>query len=132
MKLRRDGYNNRRKRHNVTQRQWYRWATSVRYRVKPADGPTGQNFVFDQDLDFFSPVFHAGSLFQQFLVDGFAAIEETELRWIRKNQKSLRADLYSGLVDSINARDADPVKLGKRVVLPSFYTSSPRAMGQLY
>ncbi len=40
-------------------------------------------------------------LFQQFLVDLWAAGDELKLTWLRNNQRQLRADLYQGVVDWI-------------------------------
>jgi hypothetical protein len=48
----------------------------------------------------------AGRLLQQWCVDQYAKIELDRLNFIRANQKTIRADLYSGLRDSIAANDA--------------------------
>jgi hypothetical protein len=44
----------------------------------------------------FSALHRAGRLFQQYVVDAFAACEATRLEWIRTHQENIRADLYSG------------------------------------
>ena len=62
----------------------------------------------------------------------FAACEETKLEWIREHQKDIRADLYNGLADAMDAEDTDASKLGRRIVLPSSYISGDRFMQQLY
>ncbi|SCZ88986.1 BZ3500_MvSof-1268-A1-R1_Chr1-1g00874 [Microbotryum saponariae] len=53
------------------------------------------------------------------------------LFWMRTNQKKLRAEEYSSLQASL-AEGLDPAQIGKRVILPSSHTGSPRQMVQLY
>nr|XP_028952599.1 uncharacterized protein LOC103405083 [Malus domestica] len=69
-----------------------------------------------------------GRLFQQFLVDAYATLEEDRLDYIRKNQKSLRSEVYKGIYDAVSKGDHDADNIGKRVILPSSYTGSPRYM----
>ncbi|GMF56315.1 unnamed protein product [Phytophthora fragariaefolia] len=42
-----------------------------------------------------------GRLFQQWLVDQRAKCEQEQLRWVAKNQKKLRAELYHGISDAL-------------------------------
>ena len=42
-------------------------------------------------------LFHGGQLFQQYICDAWASVEQSNLTWIIYNQKEIRADLYSGL-----------------------------------
>lgn len=44
-----------------------------------------------------SHLFSAGKLFQEYICESFAIIEQQRLRYLQFNQKKLRADLYSGL-----------------------------------
>jgi hypothetical protein len=67
-------------------------------------------------------------LFQQFLVDVYCKIETERLGWIRREQKTLRADDYISLRDNLMASDGDPRNIGQRVVLPATYTGGPRWM----
>uniref|UniRef100_UPI0035901195 uncharacterized protein n=1 Tax=Myxine glutinosa TaxID=7769 RepID=UPI0035901195 len=69
-----------------------------------------------------------GRLFQQFLVDMYCKIETERLGWIRREQKTLRADDYVSLRDSLFAGDGDPHNVGQSVVLPATYTGGPRWM----
>ncbi|XP_016649779.1 PREDICTED: uncharacterized protein LOC103332554 [Prunus mume] len=69
-----------------------------------------------------------GRLFQQFLVDAYAALEEDRLDYIRKNQKNLRSEVYKGIYDAISNGDNDANNIGQRVILPSSYTGSARYM----
>ncbi|PBK74569.1 hypothetical protein ARMSODRAFT_855369, partial [Armillaria solidipes] len=78
-----------------------------------------------------APLFCGGRLTQQYIVDTWASIEQSDLNWVQNNQKTIRADLYKGLVDA--ATNADGLQnSGQHIVLPSSHTGSPRAMYQLY
>ena len=80
-----------------------------------------------------SHLFLAGRLFQEWIVDAFAACEQNNLRWIFSNQKALRSDQYQGLADTlVNQGDMDLASLGKREILPSSFAGSPRQMTELY
>ena len=59
-------------------------------------------YKFQMCPGIFNPIFYGKRLFQQFAVDTYV-IESSRLDYIRNNQDSLRADLYQGLVDSLNA-----------------------------
>jgi hypothetical protein len=45
-------------------------------------------------------------------VDAYAIIEQNRLKYLRLNQKKLRADLYQGLQDAIAAGDNSPAAIG--------------------
>ncbi|PIA32902.1 hypothetical protein AQUCO_04300087v1 [Aquilegia coerulea] len=74
----------------------------------------------------------AGRLFQQFLVDAYTSVEEERLRWVWKNQKLIRSDLYQGLRDVVIRGDTAANVVGKRLVLPPTYTGVPRYMVQRF
>ena len=79
----------------------------------------------------FSPLFHAGKLFQQYIVDAYVRTEASRLDFIRRNQSNLRVDLYQGLMDHIQSQAEDrQLQPGKVVILPSSFQGSPRAMQQ--
>ena len=44
--------------------------------------------------------FCAGRLLQEYICSHWATVEQDRLRWLRNNQKTIRADLYSGVVVS--------------------------------
>ncbi len=69
-------------------------------------------------------------LTQQFATDGFAKAEGQRLRWIRANQKEIRADKYKGLLDAVDAHDE--INAGKRVILPPSITGTPRWYSQCF
>ncbi|KAH7665744.1 DNA helicase protein [Dioscorea alata] len=56
-----------------------------------------------------------GRLFQQFIVDCYAIIEDTRLRYIREHQTSLRTEI-----------------IGKRIILPANFIPGPRYMFEKY
>ncbi|SGY19866.1 BQ5605_C017g08357 [Microbotryum silenes-dioicae] len=76
-------------------------------------------------------LFLGGRLFQKFVADAWAMTEQERLYWMRANQKKLRAEEYLSLQASL-AEGLDPAQIGKRVILPSSHTGSPRQMIQLY
>ena len=62
---------------------------------------------------------------QELCIDWFVQEEAINLDWLRRNQTTIRAELYNGLADAVHAGDTDACKLGKRTVLPSSHTGSP-------
>uniref|UniRef100_A0A2N9J2K3 ATP-dependent DNA helicase n=1 Tax=Fagus sylvatica TaxID=28930 RepID=A0A2N9J2K3_FAGSY len=104
---------NSRKRESVTMREYY----AYRLQQRSHEGTT---------------LLLGGRLFQQFIVDAYTCIEEERLQWVRRNQKKLRSELYSGLKDAILRGDTNPITVGKRIILPSSFTGSPRYMVQNY
>jgi Helitron helicase-like domain at N-terminus len=72
-------------------------------------------------------LFRARLLFQEWLVLTWAAIEHCRLTWIHDHQRQIHAELYSGLMDAVH-EGMDAGSIGRRVVLPSSVTSSPRYM----
>lgn len=78
----------------------------------------------------FSPLFRAGKLFQQFVVDIWTRVEQNRLDYIRKNQNLLRVEPLNGLQDYVNGEEKGPV--GARIRLPASHTGSPRDMVQQY
>ena len=73
-----------------------------------------------------------GRLFQQFIVDAYAIVEEDCLHWIRNNHATLRAELYCGLCDALKPGDTDTSIVGKKIILPASFTGGPRYMLQNY
>ncbi|XP_013632617.1 PREDICTED: uncharacterized protein LOC106338114 [Brassica oleracea var. oleracea] len=77
-------------------------------------------------------IIKGGKLFHQYIVDAYVATETERLRFISLNQKKLRADLYNNVCDAVDIGDADATQLGKKVILPSSFTASPRYMSEKY
>jgi hypothetical protein len=69
---------------------------------------------------------------QQYIVDAYAAIKQTRLRYLRLNHNFFHADLYQGLQDAIIVGDNSAIAIGQRIILPSFFTGGPRHMVQNY
>src|SRR5882724_3212271 len=55
-----------------------------------------------QRWDEASTILQSGKLFQQYIVDGWAAAEQSRLNWVRHNQGKLRSDLYHHVVDAFS------------------------------
>ncbi|KAG5512701.1 hypothetical protein RHGRI_038884 [Rhododendron griersonianum] len=70
----------------------------------------------------------SGRLLQQYAVDMYVKIETSRLDYFKHRQKEIRADLYQGIVDSVNHGESDASKIGTRVVLPATFIGSPRDM----
>ena len=80
----------------------------------------------------FNPIFYGKRLFQQFAVDTYVKIESSQLDYIRNNQDSLRADLYLGLIDSLNTGEGRADAVGRRTVLSTTFIGGPRDMRRRY
>lgn len=89
-------------------------------------------FRLQQRLNEGHTLLRSGRLLQQYIVDCYMTIEEERFRWIRLNQKKLRSDLYSGLMDAVHRGDSDCAKVGKSIILPSSHTGGPRYRVQNY
>lgn len=77
-------------------------------------------------------IIKSGRLFHQYIVDVYTATEKERLRFIRLNQKQLRAELYTNFCDALDSGDTDSRKVGRKVILPSPFTGSPRYMSEKY
>ena len=62
--------------------------------------------------------------FQQYLVDQGAKIENSRMKWVLDNQKTIKAEKYSGLLDA--AAVGDLMQVGRKIILPPTITGSPR------
>lgn len=79
-----------------------------------------------------SILLQSGRLLQQFVVDMYVKIETSRLDFFRMKQREIRADLYQGIVDSINQGETAGSNVGKRIVLPSSFIGGPRDMRKRY
>ncbi|XP_071718264.1 uncharacterized protein [Rutidosis leptorrhynchoides] len=77
-------------------------------------------------------ILRGGRLFQQYLVDAYTAVEEQRLKWLRNHQNELRIDLYNNVCDAVTRGNTRASAIGKRIILPSSHTGSPRYMVQSY
>lgn len=102
-----------RQRTRLSERMWYRYHLFRR-------------------LNQFSTLHLGGKLFQQYLVDSYAVIDQAVLEYLRHHQATIRADLYNGVEDMLLQDDNNMEVVGRRIILPSSYTGGDRAMAQIY
>jgi hypothetical protein len=79
-----------------------------------------------------NPILLGRGLGQQYIVDQYAKIELGRLRYVAKNQKEMRVELYSGAKDAMKKSDTDLNNVGRKVILPSSFTGGDRYMHQQY
>jgi len=79
-------------------------------------------------------IFRCQRLFQQLVVDIWAATDQNKLLWIRHHQSNIRADLYNGLADILQRDDVplDLTTVGKKIILPSSFLGGDRFMQEIY
>jgi hypothetical protein len=112
----------------VTQREFYAFRIMVRERQPQFQAP-GQIIFTPMPR----PILHRGGrLFQQYVVDSYAKVENSQLRHQRDRQKHMRGDALQGLTDAIAAGDNSAENVGQRVYLSSSFTGGPRYMYQCY
>ncbi|XP_026451721.1 uncharacterized protein LOC113352060 [Papaver somniferum] len=97
------------KRKNITMREYY----AFRLQQRSNEGRT---------------LIRGGRLFQQFVVDAYATIEQCRLKWVRCHQEEIRADVFQGIKEAVAAGDTEPGTAG-RIILPSTFTGGPRQLG---
>jgi len=88
-----------------------------------------------QCQDNYNTLYRAGRLFQQYVVDNYAKIEQSRLNYLRRNQHQIRSELYKGIQDVLHAKDINVKSsddIGKQFILPSSFIGGPRHMHQLY
>ena len=75
---------------------------------------------------------NARRLTQQFIVDAYTMVELERMRFIRNQNKDMRSDTYARLAKLAEDGDSGVKLRGKKVILPSSFTGSPRYMMQNY
>ena len=75
-------------------------------------------------------VFKLRKLTQQYVVDQWAKIEDSRLELVRRNQKSIRAEKYQGLMDAASSNDH--VNVGMKFVLPATVYGSTRFYSEAF
>ncbi|GJS06983.1 ribonuclease H-like domain-containing protein [Tanacetum coccineum] len=63
----------------------------------------------------------AGRLFHTFCVDAYTAVLDHELDWYKRNQNTIRSELYNGLHDRVTKEETNAEFLGRKFVLPSTF-----------
>ncbi|GMF38402.1 unnamed protein product [Phytophthora fragariaefolia] len=79
-----------------------------------------------QKVDDQAALHQGGRLFQQWVVDQRAKCEQEQLRWVAKNQKKLRAELYHGISDAL--LNEETITLDEGEVLVSEYDRATGTM----
>nr|XP_028962184.1 uncharacterized protein LOC114826273 [Malus domestica] len=109
------------------------WNPNFRGR-KPKDGSSGVSmraffgYQIQDRPGHTDTLLKGGRLFQQYLVDAYATLEEDRLDFIRANQDSLRTECLKGIHEALKAGNAAGSAVGKRVILPTSFTGSARYM----
>ncbi|KAK9139056.1 hypothetical protein Scep_008737 [Stephania cephalantha] len=62
----------------------------------------------------------------------YVKLESSRLDYIRLNQKQIRAELYQGIIDSIEISERNGSQIGRRVILPASFIGGPRDMRKRY
>ncbi|KAG5565923.1 hypothetical protein RHGRI_001745 [Rhododendron griersonianum] len=86
--------------------------------------------LFERHTEY-STILRGGKLFQEFLVDAWAATEQNRLTYYNLNQARLCSSLYQDLTD-IGPDGLNPDQVGQRFILPSSFTGSPRHMFEIF
>ncbi|XP_021775348.1 uncharacterized protein LOC110739200 [Chenopodium quinoa] len=73
-----------------------------------------------------------GRCLQQYIVDMYVKIENTRLDYLRNNQSTIRADLYQGILDSLDSGETKVHSVGRRVILPPSFIGGPQDMKKRY
>ncbi|XP_074297252.1 uncharacterized protein LOC141627958 [Silene latifolia] len=62
----------------------------------------------------------------------YVKIENTRLDFFCLNQDTIRADLYQGILDTIELGESSAANIGKRMILPPSFLGGPRDMRRRY
>uniref|UniRef100_A0A453CK12 ATP-dependent DNA helicase n=1 Tax=Aegilops tauschii subsp. strangulata TaxID=200361 RepID=A0A453CK12_AEGTS len=80
----------------------------------------------------FNTMLYGKRLFQQYVVDMYIKVESSRLDYIKKHQEQIRADLYQGVVDSLQAGENRADEVGKRTIVPSSFIGGRRDRRRRY
>ncbi|KAG5524656.1 hypothetical protein RHGRI_031361 [Rhododendron griersonianum] len=79
-----------------------------------------------------SILLQTGRLLQQYVVDMYVKIETSRLDYFKNHQREIRADLYQGIVDTVNKGETQASNIGTRIILPGSFLGGPRDMRKRY
>ncbi|XP_044354828.1 uncharacterized protein [Triticum aestivum] len=80
----------------------------------------------------FNTMLYGKQLCQQYVVDMYIKVESSRLDYIRNHQKQIRADLYQGVVDSLQAGENRADAVGKWTILPTSFIGGKRDRRRRY
>ncbi|CAI9270649.1 unnamed protein product [Lactuca saligna] len=83
-------------------------------------------------LNLYTLILRGGRLFQQYIVDAYACIEQDRLNYFRYNKNALRNEFLQGIHDAVMRGDSKGKDIGKRIFFPSTFTGGPRYMYKHY
>ncbi|KAL6888323.1 hypothetical protein ACP4OV_009349 [Aristida adscensionis] len=89
-------------------------------------------YKFQMRRGIFNTILYGKRLFQQYVVDIYIKVESSRLDYIRDHQKEIRADLYQGVVDSLQAGENRADAIGKRTILPTSFIGGKRDRKRRY
>jgi len=122
---------------------FHRSYDALQYPLLFPDGQDGWHFNLDHTMlehinymmmdreGITNPILCGNGVGHQFILDQYCKVELERLRWVELNQKTIRAENYSGLADSVKSKE-DLQNTGTRVVLPSTFVGGDRYMHQQY
>lgn len=79
----------------------------------------------------FNVLFKSGKLGLQYVTNKWLDVEDNNLAFIRNNQKKVRAELYTKVIDAFN-ENKNLNDIGRSVILPPSFHGGPRHMWELY
>nr|GEU69339.1 uncharacterized protein [Tanacetum cinerariifolium] len=74
----------------------------------------------------------AGRLFHTYYVDAYTDVLDHDQDWYKRNQNTIRANLYNVFHDHVAIRETNTEFLGRKFIFPSTFTGGPRHMIQQY
>ncbi|XP_021755611.1 uncharacterized protein LOC110720849 isoform X4 [Chenopodium quinoa] len=74
----------------------------------------------------------AGRAFLQYITDMYIKVENTRLDFFRQNQDTIRADLYKGILDTVESGQTSAANVGHKFILPPSFIGGPRDMKRRY
>lgn len=80
----------------------------------------------------FNPLHYARKLYQQYIVDQWAKVEQDKFNYYYTHQKELCADLYFEVEESLESDNFDASATGRSILLPTSYHGGPRFMRANY
>ncbi|KAG5561267.1 hypothetical protein RHGRI_004335 [Rhododendron griersonianum] len=93
--------------------------------------PEMKNYRLFERPNEYSTILRSGKLFQEFLVDAWAATEQNRLTYYKLNQDKFRTALYQDFT-GIHPDELNPNQIGKRFILPSSFVGGPRHMFEIF
>lgn len=89
------------------------------------------SFLLHHRSNGYNILHRSGLLFQEYIVDAYAQIEQCRLDYLPLNQDMLRSEVYRGIADAaVHGHDLSYV--GNMSIFPPSFKGGPREMWQLY